>query len=65
MEFNGNAPDMGALESDYEADSVREDEDSPTKFTGLSAYPNPFNSIATLKFSLSSPGQVKLQLFSV
>jgi len=65
LEFNGNAPDMGALESDYVADSVREDEDSATKFTGLSAYPNPFNPVATLKFSLSSHGKVKLQVFNI
>ena len=36
----------------------------PTEFS-LSAYPNPFNPVTTIQFSLKAPGEVTLSIFNM
>ncbi|VAX18982.1 5'-Nucleotidase domain protein [hydrothermal vent metagenome] len=54
-EYIGEAPDMGALESDVLI-SVEGEETLPTVFKLEQNYPNPFNPSTTIKYSIPSVG---------
>jgi len=62
--YEGNAPDMGALESIY---VVSRDEwvRLPETLTLHPAYPNPFNPETTLRFSLPADDNVRLRIFDL
>ena len=61
-DFRGSAPDMGAFESDDSPWIVCE---NTSANMSLSNYPNPFNSMTTIQFSLSLPGNVSLSIYSI
>ena len=61
-EYKGSAPDLGAFESDYTSTIVNENNICTMS---LFNYPNPFNSITTIHYSLSRPGHVSLSIYSI
>ena len=58
--------DMGALYYD-QSTGVQEGKHSvqPSAFRLCPAYPNPFNSVTTIRFSVATPGQVSLTVYDV
>ncbi len=50
--YNGSAPDMGAFESPYTATVAIDDDIIPYKFALHPPFPNPFNPITTIRFSV-------------
>ncbi|MBM3326505.1 MAG: T9SS type A sorting domain-containing protein [Calditrichaeota bacterium] len=63
-EFNGNAPDMGALESQYSTNIERKEKPAIAESVRLSVYPNPFNAAMALNFSVSHFGQINLKVLN-
>jgi hypothetical protein len=63
-EYEGNAPDMGAFESPY-THSAPDSILHPSTFILYPAYPNPFNSITTISYSLPAREHVKLTIHDV
>jgi len=64
-EYNGNAPDIGAYESEF-VNSIRRSGDRPLPLTLLvSTYPNPFNSTTNIEYSLPYPSYVSLNLYNM
>jgi hypothetical protein len=61
-EYRGQAPDMGAFESNYNS-TVVESED--INKMSLSNSPNPFNSSTTIHFSLSYPSHARLSIYTI
>jgi len=43
---------------------IEDEEQLPTDQILLSAYPNPFNSIATIEYSVTNPGNVKISIYN-
>ncbi len=63
---NFYAPHVVWLEHDYEFVSIDENNiQSPYKFEISSVYPNPFNPITRINYTLSEPGFVKMNIFNV
>ncbi|MCF7810978.1 T9SS type A sorting domain-containing protein [bacterium] len=63
-EYNGIAPDMGAMESEFTGiDNV--EKYLPAEFTLYPAYPNPFNSTTTITFGLGKPAPTQLALYDL
>ncbi len=62
-EYYGAAPDMGALEWDPLQPVAGTDVEPLT--CGLSCYPNPFNSLTTLDYTLNRAAWVELEVFDL
>lgn len=60
-DYHGNAPDMGAFESDYSAIPISPST-PPLSFTISPAYPNPFNSAFRLNYQLPAALKVSIVL---
>ncbi|MFH1213791.1 MAG: right-handed parallel beta-helix repeat-containing protein [Candidatus Neomarinimicrobiota bacterium] len=64
-EFQGNAPDLGAIESPYTSSIDRKISDIPDKFMLFPNYPNPFNSSTTIKYALSEDSRVEIAIYDI
>ncbi|MDP8205441.1 MAG: right-handed parallel beta-helix repeat-containing protein [Candidatus Electryonea clarkiae] len=63
-EYNGEAPDIGAYESNYQL--VKNKSASlPEKFMLSQNYPNPFNSITTISIGLPAPSELNLSVYNI
>jgi hypothetical protein len=65
LSYNGNAPDMGAYESEYTATKIENTLKVPTKFSLSQNYPNPFNPSTTIEFSLPKSEYVELKVYNI
>ncbi len=63
-EYQGFAPDMGAFESPYE-NSVDGSEYTPHIFALYPSFPNPFNSITSIDYSLDREAFITLKLYDL
>lgn len=64
LPFKGNAPDLGAFESDFPA-SVKIVDVAVRDFQLSQNYPNPFNPSTTIQFSVRMAGRVSLKIYDV
>ena len=51
--------------SDTMFSAIEPDKNIPETFTLLSAYPNPFNPVTTINYTIHSPGRVNLTVYNV
>jgi len=65
LPYHENAPDMGAIESEFRQMDISDDWITPSEFVVLDNYPNPFNGETTVHFHLSHPTMVKLSILDV
>ncbi len=65
LPYNENAPDMGALESEFRQMDVSTDGITSSDVTLLANYPNPFNGETTVHFHLSHPASINLSILDV
>ncbi|HVN47748.1 MAG TPA: T9SS type A sorting domain-containing protein, partial [Bacteroidota bacterium] len=66
LPYNGLKPDLGCFESDYPATSIKENNESnPHMFQLYQNYPNPFNPSTEIKFYLSSPSFVSVNVYNL
>lgn len=64
--FFGEAPDLGALESNHPTNTGTLDLDAATNKTILYPnYPNPFNPQTAIRYALVEPGFVTLSIFNI
>jgi len=63
-EYNGNAPDMGAFESEF-TDVTDDLVELPDEFRLHPAFPNPFNSSTELRFDLPAASDVTLKIYDL
>ncbi|MCF7810492.1 T9SS type A sorting domain-containing protein [bacterium] len=63
-EYMGNAPDMGAYESEF-SDVDTDQTGIPNEFALHQNYPNPFNSTTSLRFDLPLTGNAKLVIYDI
>ncbi|MCF7810491.1 right-handed parallel beta-helix repeat-containing protein [bacterium] len=63
-EYMGNAPDMGAYESDFSS-AVEDKLAVPTEFKLYQNYPNPFNPTTSLRFDLPIAGNACLKIYDI
>lgn len=64
--FFGQAPDLGALESDSPSGTGTHDTPNiPNKTTMFPNYPNPFNPQTTIQYALAEPGFITLKIYNV
>jgi hypothetical protein len=64
MPFNGEAPDLGAFESDF-VTAVETEEFTPAEFRLYQNYPNPFNPETVIKFKLPQSSFARLKIFNL
>ncbi len=63
-DYNGNAPDMGAFESQYTV-AIDNDPVWPITFNLHQNYPNPFNPITTIQYDLPQQSQVNITIYDL
>ncbi|MGH7601716.1 MAG: T9SS type A sorting domain-containing protein [bacterium] len=62
--FNGEAPDLGAFESDF-VTAVETEEFAPAEFRLYQNYPNPFNPETAIKFKLPKSSFATLRIYNL
>ena len=62
MEYCGEAPDMGAYEYCEELSATSA---APLSYQIQSAYPNPFNPVTSIVYSLPQNGNVELIVYNI
>ncbi|RMF60940.1 MAG: T9SS C-terminal target domain-containing protein [Calditrichaeota bacterium] len=55
----------GASVPGVEITAVTEDPAGPSQFTLQQNFPNPFNPVTTIRYTLAEPGHVKLEIYSI
>ena len=66
LEYNGDAPDMGAFESPYVVGmGIIAENAVPAKFALLQNYPNPFNPNTILRYDLPQQAEVTLMIYDI
>jgi hypothetical protein len=65
MPYNGNAPDLGAFESDAPAGVESRGSSATEGFVLLQNYPNPFNPTTVISCQLSVASDVRLAIYDV
>ena len=63
-DYNGNAPDMGAFESQYTV-AIDNEPVGPNSFILHQNYPNPFNPITTIKYDLPRQSHVNITIYDL
>jgi hypothetical protein len=63
--FMGDAPDLGAFESDPTTSISDARQITPDKITLFDNYPNPFNPITNFEFRISNFAHVNLSIFNI
>ncbi len=64
MEYCGSSPDMGAYEYCEEL-SVASETHMPIHYSLNAAYPNPFNPVTSIAYSLPQNGNVELIVYNI
>ena len=64
-DYSGQRPDMGAFELGEPLRSEKKVKDYPSNFILHPTYPNPFNSITTIRYSLLYPSNISLQIYNL
>jgi hypothetical protein len=64
LPYFGNAPDLGAFESDFTS-AVDREEFIPSNFRLYQNYPNPFNPSTVISFQLSVSSEVNLAIYNI
>ena len=62
--FKGNAPDIGAFESDI-VNEVNENIKVPAGFNLGQNYPNPFNPATIIEYNIPAPSRVTLRIYNL
>lgn len=62
--YYGSAPDLGAMEY-YGLSGIHAAPDLPIEYSLKHTYPNPFNTSATIEFTLPKPETVHLCVYSI
>ena len=63
--FNGDAPDLGALEFDQSTSVTSVESNIPEQMFLFPNYPNPFNQATTIRYVLAESGIVTLSIFNL
>jgi hypothetical protein len=63
--FNGEAPDLGAFESDYTTSLSFEEPQAVQNFNLFQNYPNPFNPVTQISYELTDAGVVTLHIYNL
>lgn len=64
-DYKGNAPDMGAFESEFTSTGVEENQVIPDKFALYQNYPNPFNPNTIIRYDLPYETDVSIIIFDL
>jgi len=64
-EYLGNAPDLGALESPYSVGVLSDFEPIPKEFFLFPNYPNPFNSLTYITYTVPVTSQVEISVYDL
>lgn len=65
LPFYGNAPDLGAFESNYTVSSINVKENLPDDFQLLQNYPNPFNPSTIIEFNIPINSNVRIRVYDL
>ncbi|MCK4640549.1 MAG: matrixin family metalloprotease [Candidatus Marinimicrobia bacterium] len=63
-DYDGSAPDMGALESPYTV-AIGDEHILPNKFTLYQNYPNPFNPVTTIRYDIPEQSHVLITIYDI
>jgi len=63
-DYLGNAPDMGAFESEF-VNVPSSELPQPTQFMLYPSYPNPFNAVTSIRYDLPKTLQVEINVYDV